>query len=104
MLANGLKENSTLTELFMTHNDLSGMSGEHFIKSLEGKPGIKSLALNNCKVSYKLVEALAIVLKDNDNLKELYLYSNKLGPQDAVPIAKIIENKRKLTALGLSNN
>ena len=39
-----------------------------------------------------------------DNLKELYLYSNKLGPQDAIHISKILENKRKLTTLGLSNN
>ena len=59
LLANGLKDNTTLTELFMTHNDLSGMSGEAFIRSLQGKPSIKSLALNNCNVRLKLVEALA---------------------------------------------
>jgi hypothetical protein len=63
----------------MTHNDLSGMSGEAFIRSLQGKPSIKSLALNNCNVKLKLVEALASVLATNDTLKELYLYSNKLG-------------------------
>lgn len=44
------------------------------------------------------------VLKDNDQLKELYLYSNKLGPNEAVEVSRIIESKRKLTALGLSNN
>ena len=27
-----------------------------------------------------------------------------MGPQEAVLVSKIIENKRKLTALGLSNN
>jgi len=45
-----MKDNNTLTELFMTHNDLSGMSGEAFIRSLAGKNGLKSLALNNCKI------------------------------------------------------
>jgi hypothetical protein len=50
ILADGMKDNNTLTELFMTHNDLSGMSGETFIKSLAGKSGLKSLALNNCKI------------------------------------------------------
>lgn len=37
-------------------------------------------------------------------MKELYLYSNKLGPSEAVEVSKIIGSKRKLTALGLSNN
>jgi NLR family CARD domain-containing protein 3 len=104
IFAEGLKENTTLTELFMTHNDLSGMSGETFIKSLSGKPQLKSLALNNCKIGLKEIKALGDVLRDNDQLKELYLYSNKLGPSEAVEVAKIIASKRKLTALGLSNN
>lgn len=60
--------------------------------------------MNNCNVKLKLVEALSVVLATNDSLKELYLYSNKLGHQEAAFVAKIIENKRKLTALGLSNN
>lgn len=50
------------------------------------------------------MEVLAEVLKDNESLKELYLYSNRLGPGDALLISKIIEKKRKLTSLGLSNN
>ena len=75
-----MKENTTLTELYITHNDLSGMSGETFIKSLAGKPQLKSLALNNCKIGLKEIKALSEVLVNNDQLKELYLYSNKLGP------------------------
>lgn len=83
ILASGMKDNSTLTELFMTHNDLSGISGESFIKSLSGKPALKSLALNNCKIGLPQIKALSEVLKDNDQMKELYLYSNKLGPNEA---------------------
>lgn len=37
-------------------------------------------------------------------MKELYLYSNKLGAHEAMHIGKILQNKRKLTSLGLSNN
>jgi hypothetical protein len=62
MLAEGLRENSTLSELFMTHNDLSGLSGDAFIRSLSGKPNLKNLALNNCKLTLPLIEALAEVL------------------------------------------
>lgn len=83
ILANGMKDNSTLTELFMTHNDLSGISGESFIKSLSGKAALKSLALNNCKIGLPQMKALSEVLKDNDQMKEIYLYSNKLGPNEA---------------------
>jgi len=50
------------------------------------------------------VGALAGVLGPADQLKELYLYSNKLTAGDATHISKILQNKRKLTALGLSNN
>lgn len=78
-----MKENNTLTELFISHNDLSGMSGEAFIKSLSGKTSLKSLALNNCKIGLPQIRALAEVLKDADQMKELYLYSNKLGPGEA---------------------
>lgn len=60
--------------------------------------------MNSCKIGLTLMQALCEVLKDNDSLKELYLYSNKLGPNEAVFVSKLIENKRKLTALGLSNN
>ena len=104
MLADGMKDNQTLTELFMTHNDLSGLSGESFIKSLGKKPNLKSLALNNCKLGLRQIQALTEVLAENDVLKELYLYSNKLGPNEAADISRILQNKRKLTALGLSNN
>lgn len=47
---------------------------------------------------------MAASLKDNENLKELYLYSNKIGPTEASQVADILTNKRKLTTLGLSNN
>lgn len=74
----------------MTHNDLSGPNGMVLIQSLGGKPSLKSLALNNCKISNKLVEALAVVTASADQLKELYLYSNKLTGGDAIHISKIL--------------
>lgn len=37
-------------------------------------------------------------------MKELYLYSNQIGPSQAQYVAQILSNKRKLTSLGLSNN
>jgi hypothetical protein len=98
-----LVENQSLTELFLTHNDLSLQNGLKFIQSLANKP-LKSLALNSCKLNQNLLKELADALKDNETLKELYLYSNQIGPNQAVYVSQIIANKRKLTSLGLSNN
>ncbi len=80
LLADGLSHNSTLTELFLTHNDLSHPSGLLFIKALFNKPALKSLALNSCKLNQSLLRELSEALKDNEGLKELYLYSNQIGP------------------------
>ncbi len=51
MLAEALTESYTLTELFLTHNDLSQPSGVKLIKALANKPALKSLALNSCKLN-----------------------------------------------------
>ena len=105
MLAEALSEASTLTELFLTHNDLSQPSGVKIIKALTNKQALKSLALNSCKLNQNLLFELSEALKDNsENLKELYLYSNSIGPMQSDYIAAIIAKKRKLTCLGLSNN
>ena len=104
LLADALKDNSTLTELFMTHNDLSQPNGIAFIQCFNNKNALKSLALNNCKLNLSLIEALSLSMKNNENLKELYLYSNSIKPNEARFVSDMISNKRKLTTLGLSNN
>lgn len=76
LLAEAIKENSSLTELFITHNDLSLPNGISFIQGLQNKPNLKSLALNSCKLNQNLLRELAESLKDNEQLRELYLYSN----------------------------
>ena len=37
-------------------------------------------------------------------LRELYLFANKISPQGANDISGILKNKSKITTLGLSNN
>ena len=37
LLADGLRENSTLTDLFLTHNDLSSPNGMHLVGTLGNK-------------------------------------------------------------------
>lgn len=65
LLADALKENCTLTELFITHNDLSLPNGLSLIQSLSNKTLLKSLALNNCSLKIEQIEALAEAMKEN---------------------------------------
>lgn len=58
MLAEGLSQIESLTELFLTHNDLSLSNGIKVLQSLSNKKLLKSLALNSCKLSYPLLDAL----------------------------------------------
>ena len=58
-------------------------NGNMLIKSLSGKKSLKSLALNNCRLTLSLLQELANSIKDNESLKELYLYSNMIGPEEA---------------------
>lgn len=54
MLAEGLKNNTKLTDLFFTHNDLvseGGNGGIMFIKALSNKKELKSLAINSCNLN-----------------------------------------------------
>jgi Ran GTPase-activating protein (RanGAP) involved in mRNA processing and transport len=104
LLAEGLKENTILTDFFLSHNDLSHPNGMKIIEMLGNKSALKSLALNNCKLNSDLLSALYESLKDNDSLKELYVYSNSIGAAESKHVANIIQNKRKMTSLGLSNN
>lgn len=106
ILADGLECNTKLTDFFFTHNDLQagGNGGLSIIKSLSNKKDLKSLALNSCNVNQEYLDELEKSLIANTELRELYLYANKITPEGARSIGNIIKNKMKLTALGLSNN
>jgi Ran GTPase-activating protein (RanGAP) involved in mRNA processing and transport len=107
MLSEGLKNNTKLTDLFFTHNDLvseGGDGGLHFIKSLANKRELKSLAINSCNLNGNLLEELQKSIESHQNLRELYLFANKIDQEGARCISKIIKNKDRLTCLGLSNN
>jgi hypothetical protein len=55
ILASGVREISSLTEFYMTHNDLSQPNGVKLLEALEGKKSLKCLALNSCNIDAKLL-------------------------------------------------
>lgn len=76
--------------MFITHNDLSLPNGINVIKQLSNKKMLKSLALNSCKLTNTHLEELNVALKDHENIKELYLYSNNIGPKETIQVSNII--------------
>lgn len=105
-LADGLKDNKVLTDFFFTHNDLQagGEGGLSVLKSLANKKDLRSLALNSCNINGEYLQELENSIAGNTELKELYLFANRIGPDGSKQISAMIKNKAKLTSLGLSNN
>lgn len=106
MFAAGLEANTRLTDLFFTHNNLqeAGEAGLAFIKSLSNKKDLRSLALNSCNLNGEYLVALQDAVQGHRELRELYLFANKIEAEEGKHIAAILKGKSKLTCLGLSNN
>lgn len=108
LFADGLADNTRLTDFFFTHNDLqadeNGKGGMKLIQCLSNKSNLKSLALNSCNLNGKLLEALDTAISGHTELKELYLFANKIEEDGAEFISNIIAAKEGLHCLGLSNN
>jgi Ran GTPase-activating protein (RanGAP) involved in mRNA processing and transport len=106
MLSEGLSQNTKLTDLFFTHNDLqlAGEGGVQFIRSLKNKKDLRVLALNSCNLNGDLLEELKESLEAQHNLKELFLFANKIEKEGAASISAILRSKTGLSSLGLSNN
>ena len=62
------------------------------------------MALNSCNLNGDLLEALKTAIENHSQLRDLYLFANKIDQSGAPFIADIIKNKLQLQTLGLSNN
>lgn len=106
LLSEGLAHNTRLTDLFFSANNLQegGEGGLALIRSLSNKKDLKSLALNSCNINGAYLEELKMAIQGHQELKELYLFANRIKEDEAKHVSAIIKNKAKLTSLGLSNN
>ena len=60
--------------------------------------------MNSCNLNGEYLTELRNALEAQTELRELYLFANKISAQGAHDISLILKNKSKLTTLGLSNN
>ena len=85
----GLAANTKLTDFFFTHNDLQegGDGGSEILRALSNKKDLKSLALNSCNLNGELLTELKKSIENQVELKEFYLFANKLGEEESKEIA-----------------
>ena len=101
-LANVIKNNSGLEELYLCNNNLRS-SATVILRALIENSQLKVLKLNSNNMTSQFTEDLANVIKNNPGLEELYLSSNNLGPSATVILQALKENP-KLKVLNLNKN
>ena len=65
---------------------------------------LRVLHLEFSNIQGRLLLMLATALKDNEQIKEVYLADNKIQPSDGQSIASIIKDNKCLEMLDLRNN
>ncbi|XP_041664261.1 NLR family CARD domain-containing protein 3-like isoform X2 [Cheilinus undulatus] len=96
---------SSLTELDLSYNNLQDEGVELLFKGLRSPHcKLKTLRLNDCKLSEKICKALALVLSlDSFNLTELDLSNNNLQDAGVEFLSEVLKSPQcKLETLSLS--
>ena len=101
-LANVIKNNSGLEELYLSRNDLRS-SATVILQALKGKSKLKILYLHNNNMTGRVAEDLANVIKNNSYLEKLGLENNNLGPSATVILQALKENCQ-IKMLNLNKN
>ena len=67
LLSAGLMQNTALTDFFFTHNNLQENPEESaaFLKTLENKPNLTTLALNSCNLNGDLLIELKNAIENH---------------------------------------
>ena len=101
-LANVIKNNPSLEEIFLSHNDLKS-SGVVIIQALIRNSKLKVLNLNGNNMTGQVAKDLAHAIKNNSGLAKLYLSANDLKISMAV-VLQAVNATSKLKILDLNNN
>ena len=94
----------------MENLDLRGQTFNEFMhftylaRAIRLTQSLRILHLESSNVNNRILLMMAAALKDNHQLKELYLCDNKLQPSDGQAIANIIKENQCLELLDLRNN
>lgn len=76
----------------------------YLARSIKLTSTLRILHLEHSNITGRYLIMLAAAMKDNEQIKELYLGDNKIQPSDGNPIATMIKENSCLDILDLRNN
>ena len=104
VLAEGLKENETLTNLHLSHCEIMEEGAVSLATALTNKKNLLVLDLNGNKIMPGGCSAICKAIQTHTTLRELFMSNNLIGPDGAKHLAKVLLNKKYITELCLSMN
>ncbi len=101
-LAEVLKENSSLTELYLSLCNVGDQSATGLAEALQINTSLTELDLSHNNIGAHGATGLAAALQKNKSLTKLYLSDNNIGDQGATGLARALQENKSLTELHLS--
>jgi len=103
-LAEALKVNTTLTELYLSGNKIEPAGAQAIAGALEVNTALTELKIVNNNIGNLGAQALAGALEKNKTLTKLDLSGNKIGDDGVKALAGALEKNNTLTELNLIYN
>ncbi len=104
VLAGALKENTSLTELDLSLNNNNDLCAAGLAEALQKNTNLTRLNLSGNYIGDQGATGLAAALQVNTSLTVLNLCHNKIGDQGATGLAAALNENASLTELNLSHN
>ena len=99
-----LKYNTTLTELYISHNQISEEGCQEMAEVLKHNATLTVLDISMNSLGFEGALAMAEMLKHNKTLEVLDMSGNSVGEWGAVVLAEMLKYNTNLTELHMSQN
>ena len=103
-LAEMLKENRTLQQLYVSLNSIGDGGATALAEMLKENRTLQQLNVRHCCIGDGGATALAKALKENRTLQQLYVSSNSISDGGATALAEMLKENRTLQQLDISGN
>ena len=103
-IAEAIKVNKTLTNLCLTHNKISDAGATSIAEAIKVNKTLTDLGMSGNGISDTGATSIAEAIKVNKTLTVLGLADNGIGDAGATSIAEAIKVNKTLTVLGLADN
>ena len=103
-LADALKTNTSLTEIYLHGNHIGSTGMNHLSDALSQNKGLKCIGVTNNHICDSCAVSVLRELRPNTCLSSLNLSGNCIGDEAAASLAELLKKNNALKRLILSNN